>query len=584
MKNSNRQLLSKILIGFVTIVLVLVLSIGTAMIWSTKSIIKHSYMEKSTLIAEKLLDNINVEKYEQLAKNPEEGELYFELQEHLTQLLKVSPITYIYVAVPPKSGDEEGMTLVDGGDLKSDEVYHFGETIDGVYYNDILIKLKEDGSFSEYDQSGDYGDIISSYVPIKNADGEIFAILGVDDELGTIGNLQKAALQDVMPIFIVIIITVSIAIMATLGFYLYRLLLPIGFLRNSIFKLEEGDLIESQRIIEAANLKKDTSIILLGRVYRTTLQSLAAMVRNIHRTSDEVKETTANVSTVTSTIDASTNDLLYSINEISKSVKQQDTLSSEMLEAMELMVANISEVTEQVQQVTVNLKRTSHFIYESANQADHVSLEVQATSDTVKETAQNVQYLTQRYSDIESMVSIIQSIADQTNLLALNASIEAARAGEHGKGFAVVADEVKNLAELTKQSTEEIGRHIQQFKTITQTVLVEMNTNTEKVAAGASQVKSISDLLVKVSNETGKVLHDVELVEGITQKMVNTARNVSEAISQTTNVSRQVVESTAVVQKAANAQEDTVIKLKVATQQLSANVEVFEEILKKYKA
>ena len=584
MRNSNGQLLSKILVGFVIIVVVLVLSVGAAMIWSTKSIITHSYMEKSTLIAEKLLDHINVEKYEQLAKHPEESELYFELQEELTQLLDVSPISYIYVAVPPKAGEEEGVALVDGGDLKGNEVYHIGETIDGVHYNDILIKLKEGGSFSEYDQSEDYGDIISSYVPIKSVDGEIFAILGVDDTLVTIGNLQKVALQDILPVFLAIIIAVSIAIMAVLGFYLYRLLLPISFLRNSIFKLDEGDLIESQHIIETVDLKKDTSITILGRVYRTTLQSLGTMLRNIRRASDEVKETTINVSTVTATIDASTNDLLHSINEISKSVKQQDTLSSEMLEAMKLMVANISEVTEQVQQVTVNLKNTSHFISESANQADHVSLEVQATSDTVKETAQNVQYLTERYTDIESMVSIIQGIADQTNLLALNASIEAARAGEHGKGFAVVAGEVKNLAELTKQSTEEISRYIQQFKMITQTVLVEMNTNTEKVAAGASQVKLISDSLVKVSNETGKVLHDVEFVEGITQKMVNTARNVSESILQTTNVSHQVVESTMVVQKAANAQEDTVIKLKAATEQLSANVQVFEEILKKYRA
>jgi len=237
------------------------------------------------------------------------------------------------------------------------------------------------------------------------------------------------------------------------------------------------------------NLERDTSITILGRVYRTTVESLAKMMRNIRRVSDKVKE-----------------------------------------------------------------------------------------------TAQNVQYLTERYSDIESMVNIIQGIADQTNLLSLNASIEAARAGEHGKGFAVVADEVKKLAELTKQSTEEISEHIQEFRKITQTVLVEMNTNTEKVATGANEVKSISESLVKVSGETGKVLHDVELVEGITQKMVHTARNVSDAIVQSTNVSHHVVESTSVVQKAANAQEETVIKLKAATQQLSENVRVFEESLIKYRA
>ena len=582
MKNSNRQLLSKILIGFVIVVIGLVLSIGSAMIWSTKSIINHSYMEKSTLIAEQLLENLNIEKYEQLAANPEEGELYFELQQQLTELLDVSPITYIYIAVPPKAG-EEGTALVDAGDLKTDDVYHIGETIDGVYYDEVINELQEGGSFSEFDPNEEVGDVISSYVPLKNAEGEIFAILGVDDTLVTMGNVQKAALKEMLPMFITIIIIVSMVIIAFLGFYLYRLLLPVGYIKDSTFKLDEGDLLESQKIMDAVNLKQETSITVLGRVFRTTIQSLATMMGNIRRTSDEVKETTINVAKVTSTIDNSTNDLLHSIDEISKSVKQQDTLSAEMLEAMELVVANISEVTEQVKRAASNLKETSHLIYESANQADNVSIEVQSTSDTVKETAKNVQFLSDRYSDIESMVNIIQGIADQTNLLALNASIEAARAGEHGKGFAVVADEVKKLAELTKQSTEEISGHIEKFKTITETVLVGMNTNTKKVAEGASQVRAISEALVKVSSETVKVLHDVEHVEGITQKMVHTARSVSDAIVQSTNVSHHVVQSTTVVQKAANAQEDTVIQLKTATEQLSANVQVFEEMLKKYR-
>jgi len=179
---------------------------------------------------------LDVEKYEQLASKPEEGELYFELQKDLTQLLEVSPITYIYVAVPPKDGEEEGTVLVDGGDLNSDEVYDIGETIDGVYYKEVLVKLQEEGSYSEYDQIENQGDIISSYVPIKNADGEIFAILGVDDSLVTIGNVQKDALQDILPIFIAIIIVVSILIMAVTCIYLYRLLLPIGFIRESTFK------------------------------------------------------------------------------------------------------------------------------------------------------------------------------------------------------------------------------------------------------------------------------------------------------------------------------------------------------------
>lgn len=583
MNNRNRQLLAKIFIGFISVVVVLVLSIGSVLVWATDSIIHHSYMEKSTLIAKRLLENLDVEKFEQLAKNPEEGELYYELQHQLTETLNVSPITYIYVAVPPKPGEDLGLALVDAGDLDSEDVYHIGEEIDGLHYNQILKKLNEAGSFSEYDEVEGIGNVISSYVPLKNKNGEIFAILGVDDDLDSIEEVQKDALHDIMPIFITITIAVSILIMAVIGVILYRLLLPIPFIRESLFKLDEGDLIESERIMEGVNLKRKNSIALLARVFKNTLETLANMIGKIHQTNNEVKETMANVSHVTSTIDSSTNDLLGSIEEISESVNRQDELSNEMLQAMEQMTANITNVTAQVQKAATDLAKTSKLIFESANEAKDVSNEVQKTSDEVKETSQNVHYLTERYKDIESMVTIIQEIADQTNLPALNASIEAARAGEHGKGFAVVADEVKKLAEITKQSTEEISKTINEFKSITLNVLNEMNANTEKVTFGANKVKSISELLIDVQSETEKVLKDVQSIEEITKQMVETAEDVSETIKQSNNASRQVVESTATVKKAADAQEEIVLKLKESTEHLLSNVQMFEDILNKYQ-
>jgi hypothetical protein len=62
----------------------------------------------------------------------------------------------------------------------------------------------------------------------------------------------------------------------------------------------------------------------------------------------------------------------------------------------------------------------------------------------------------ERQRAVADFLKIIRSIAKRIHLLALNASILSAQAGEQGRGFAVVAREIGDLAERTRQSTQEL--------------------------------------------------------------------------------------------------------------------------------
>lgn len=59
-------------------------------------------------------------------------------------------------------------------------------------------------------------------------------------------------------------------------------------------------------------------------------------------------------------------------------------------------------------------------------------------------------------TDIDRLVTSIESVSYRTNLIALNAAVEAARAGANGASFAVVAEEVRMLAQLSNRSAREI--------------------------------------------------------------------------------------------------------------------------------
>ena len=127
--------------------------------------------------------------------------------------------------------------------------------------------------------------------------------------------------------------------------------------------------------------------------------------------------------------------------------------------------------------------------------------------DAISSTEAVIGTLEQNSKEIEDIVKTVTTIANQTNLLALNATIEAARAGEAGKGFAVVANEVKDLAAQTSDATEKIKTKIESIQMQTKAAMDSIKLSSESVKSINHMVVSIASAVEQqtaVTNEIGK--------------------------------------------------------------------------------
>jgi methyl-accepting chemotaxis protein len=140
-------------------------------------------------------------------------------------------------------------------------------------------------------------------------------------------------------------------------------------------------------------------------------------------------------------------------------------------------------------------------------------------------------------SQVAKVSTSIEAIAKQTNLLALNATIEAARAGDAGRGFAVVASEVKNLAEATRQATQQIGDTVRGLDGQLGSLIGESSEASGRAKHAGEGAAQIQDIIARVQNGFSKVGQEID---GVTRAATSNLAHCDEVIGELAHLAKGV--------------------------------------------
>lgn len=145
-------------------------------------------------------------------------------------------------------------------------------------------------------------------------------------------------------------------------------------------------------------------------------------------------------------------------------VTGQQLQTDSVATAMEEMSANVADVARSAGEAASLTQENKVVTQGGLEVVRQTMTSISLLDRKIQQASENISQLDSSSERIVSVLEVIGSIAEQTNLLALNAAIEAARAGESGRGFAVVASEVRELANRTRESTEEISEIITELR------------------------------------------------------------------------------------------------------------------------
>ncbi|MFM2479429.1 methyl-accepting chemotaxis protein [Celerinatantimonas sp. MCCC 1A17872] len=292
---------------------------------------------------------------------------------------------------------------------------------------------------------------------------------------------------------------------------------------------------------------------LLGAI-SSMQKSLSSMVGNIKQAADKLS--------------ISTRQLAGEFKVITDSSQQSSDASISTSAAIQELSNCIKDISLNAQSTENNSQKSFETSQSGVELIEESNLTTTQMANKISASVADFKTLQERTSAIGNIVKVINDIAEQTNLLALNAAIEAARAGEQGRGFAVVADEVRTLASRTASSTAEITNTIGLIQKDTDTVANTLTSALPIVEQNVSISQSVGEVLQQISERISETLTMTREVSSATNEQQIASNDLAQHVEEISGLIKETAHSVASC-------NETVVSLDSLAAELNESVSLF---------
>lgn len=283
---------------------------------------------------------------------------------------------------------------------------------------------------------------------------------------------------------VVIAVMMFLAVMA-----LRSLMMPILRVFTDMGSGETG---QSDKMTEKINklAERQDGIGEMIRKANEMVNGFAGVMSGIKTASGELESISSDFQQMFNEMESSMQDTSASVNTITGNTVSQVNHTHDMKSKIDAISMAIENINDNIKVLTRSTELVENCSKDAKQIMDELVSINESSGAAIEEVKQQTERTNRSAQQIHTATEIIAGISNQTNLLALNASIEAARAGEHGKGFAVVADEIRNLADQSKESTEQINKIVNELIT---NFNISVDTTNQVSEAFAEQSKKIQE-------------------------------------------------------------------------------------------
>ena len=298
----------------------------------------------------------------------------------------------------------------------------------------------------------------------------------------------------------------------------------------------------------------DDAIGRLGRGLQAMVGNLRMLLNNVQKAGIQVTTSATEIAASAKQQEATGIEQAQTSVEILSTTKEISANTSQLLKTMEDATAVADYTTSATADAQTNLKRMDMTMQHMVAATDSINAKLAALSE--------------KASNINSVLTTITKVADQTNILSLNAAIEAEKAGDAGRGFSVVATEIRRLADQTSVSTWDIEQMLKEMQSAVSASVMGMDKFSEEIRRSVGEVRQVAEQLSSVMDQVQKLAPQFDLVLQGMQSQAVGAQQISETMMQLNDATQQTVESL-------KATSEAVHQLQYAASDLQSSVATF---------